>query len=170
MGRRAIQIVVVVAAACALVAPAGAQPVGKTKHARAKHVAAARHLTRSEILDFSWPAQGTITNPFSPYHHGIDIGMLRSLDVTAAAPGKVISVGYTTGFEGYGNIVLVQVTPDVVTLYAHLSSYKVHPGQEIARGELLGIAGCTGYCTGVHLHFEVRQNGVAVDPRKFLGG
>ena len=170
MGRRAIQSAVVAAAACALAAPAAAQPVGGTSYARAHRAAAARHLTRSAILDFSWPAEGTITTPFTPYHHGLDIGMLRSLDVRAAAPGKVVSVGVTTGFEGYGNIVLVQVTADVVTLYAHLASYKVHPGQEIARGELLGIAGCTGYCTGVHLHFEVRQNGVAVDPRKFLGG
>jgi len=154
MGRRAIQVVVVCAAACVLVAPAGAKP--------------GRHLAHA--LDFSWPAHGTITRGFSPYHHGLDIGMLRSLDVTAAAPGKVVSVGYTTGFEGYGNIVLVQVTPEVVTLYAHLASYKVHPGQEVARGEPLGIAGCTGYCTGTHLHFEVRENGVAVDPLRFLNG
>ncbi len=163
---------VVCAAACAVAAPAAAKPVGGLAHvreARSLHVSVAQHLTRS-ALDFSWPAEGTITMPFTPYHHGLDIGMLRSLDVRAAAPGKVVSVGYATGFEGYGNIVLVQVTPDVVTLYAHLSSYKVHPGETVARGELLGIAGCTGYCTGVHLHFEVRENGVAVDPRKFLGG
>ncbi|HXR11328.1 MAG TPA: M23 family metallopeptidase [Gaiellaceae bacterium] len=166
MGRRAIQIVVALAAACIVAAPAAAKPIGGTVHA---HHAAARHLARSDVLDFSWPAHGTITTPFTPYHHGLDIGMLRSLDVTAAAPGKVVSVGYTTGFEGYGNIVLIQVTPAVVTLYAHLSSYRVHPGEDIRRGELLGIAGCTGYCTGVHLHFEVRENGVAVDPRKFLG-
>ena len=153
------------AAACAVAAPAAAKPAGGLSRARVRHVAAAKTL-----LEFSWPAEGTITTPFTPYHHGLDIGMLRSLDVRAAAPGKVVSVGYTTGFEGYGNIVLVQVTPDVVTLYAHLSAYKVHPGETVARGELLGIAGCTGYCTGVHLHFEVRQNGVAVDPRKFLSG
>ena len=161
------------AAACAVAAPAAAKPVGGAAHvreARSLHGAAARHLTRSQTLEFSWPAEGTVTTPFTAYHHGLDIGMLRSLDVRAAAPGKVVSVGYATGFEGYGNIVLVQVTPDVVTLYAHLASMKVHPGQTVARGELLGIAGCTGYCTGVHLHFEVRQNGVAVDPRKFLGG
>ena len=161
------------AAACAVAAPAAAMPVGGTSHvreARSLIRAAARHLTRAKTLEFSWPAEGTITTPFTAYHHGLDIGMLRSLDVRAAAPGKVVSVGYTTGFEGYGNIVLVQVTPDVVTLYAHLSAYRVRPGQTVARGELLGIAGCTGYCTGVHLHFEVRQNGVAVDPRKFLLG
>jgi murein DD-endopeptidase MepM/ murein hydrolase activator NlpD len=96
--------------------------------------------------------------------------MLRSLAVAAAAPGKVIAVGYATGFEGYGNIVLVQVTRDVVTLYAHLSAYHVHVGQAVRRGELLGTAGCTGYCTGTHLHFEVRENGVPIDPRKFLEG
>jgi murein DD-endopeptidase MepM/ murein hydrolase activator NlpD len=125
---------------------------------------------RLQTLEFSWPAEGTVTTPFTRYHSGLDIGMLRSLDVHAAAPGKVVSVGYTTGFEGYGKIVLVQVTPDVVTLYAHLASFDVHPGQAIVRGELLGTAGCTGYCTGTHLHFEVRENGVAVDPRRFLGG
>jgi murein DD-endopeptidase MepM/ murein hydrolase activator NlpD len=173
MGRRGIQIVVVFAAACAVAAPAVAKPVGGLAHvreARSLIRAEARHLARAKTLEFSWPAEGTITTPFTPYHHGLDIGMLRSLDVRAAAPGKVVSVGYAAGFEGYGNIVLVQVTPEVVTLYAHLSSYKVHPGETVARGELLGIAGCTGYCTGVHLHFEVRENGVAVDPRKFLSG
>ena len=156
---------VVCAAACAFVAPAAAKPVGGLQHARVRHVAAAK-----TALEFSWPAEGTVTTPFTAYHHGLDIAMLRSLDVRAAAPGKVVSVGYVTGFEGYGNIVLVQVTREVVTLYAHLASADVHPGEEIGRGRLLGIAGCTGYCTGTHLHFEVRRNGVAVDPRTFLGG
>ncbi len=170
MGRRGIQIAAACAAACAVAAPAAARPVGAATHAQAHHAKATHHLTRGQTLEFSWPADGTITTPFTPYHHGLDIGMLRSLDVRTAAPGKVVSVGYVTSFEGYGNIVLVQVTPDVVTLYAHLASMKVHAGQTVTRGELLGVAGCTGYCTGTHLHFEVRQNGVAVDPRKFLGG
>ena len=123
---------------------------------------------------FDWPANGTVTSPFGfrpgGFHSGIDIGMLRSLDVRAAAAGTVVSVGYVTGFEGYGKIVVVQVSPDVITLYAHLASFKVHAGETVARDTLLGIAGCTGYCTGTHLHFEVRQNGVAIDPRKFLSG
>jgi murein DD-endopeptidase MepM/ murein hydrolase activator NlpD len=170
MGRRGIQVVVAFAAACAVAAPAAAKPVGGLSHVGVRHVAAARHVSRSRTLAFSWPAEGTVTTPFTAYHHGLDIGMLRPLDVRAAAPGKVVSVGYATGFEGYGNIVLVQVTPDVVTLYAHLASMKVHAGQTVGKGQLLGMAGCTGYCTGTHLHFEVRENGVAVDPRKFLGG
>lgn len=170
MGRRGFGISAALTAACVVAAPAAARPIGVTVHARHAHHAIARRLTRSQTLDFAWPASGTVTTPFTPYHHGLDIGMLRSLDVHAAAPGRVVSVGYVTGFEGYGNIVLVQVTPDVVTLYAHLASFKVHPGETIAKGQLLGIAGCTGYCTGTHLHFEVRENGVAVDPRHFLGG
>src|SRR5437868_11443112 len=170
MGRGALQVVVACAAACAVAAPAGAKPVGGSSHVAARHVATARHGARSRTLDFSWPAEGTVTTPFTAYHHGLDIGMLRTLDVRAAAAGKVVSVGETTTFEGYGNIVLVRVTPDMVTLYAHLASAKVHAGQAVAKGELLGIAGCTGYCTGTHLHFEVRENGVAVDPREFLGG
>jgi murein DD-endopeptidase MepM/ murein hydrolase activator NlpD len=170
MGRRGIQVLGALAAACAVAAPAAAMPVGALSHARSHHAGRARHLTRAQTLEFSWPAEGTITTPFTAYHRGLDIGMLRTLDVRAAAPGTVVSVGYVTGFEGYGNIVLVQVTPDVVTLYAHLSSMNVHAGQTVGKGQLLGIAGCTGYCTGTHLHFEVRQNGVAVDPRKFLGG
>src|SRR5579862_2440430 len=170
MGRRGFGIAAALVAACAVAASAAAMPVGGTTHARHARHAVARRLTRSQLLDFAWPAEGTVTTPFTPYHHGLDIGMLRSLDVRAAAPGKVLAVGYATGFEGYGDIVLIQVTPQVVTLYAHLASEKVRVGQEVSRGELLGIAGCTGYCTGVHLHFEVRENGVAVDPRKFLDG
>ena len=122
------------------------------------------------MLDFSWPAQGTVTTPFTSYHHGLDIGMLRSLDVRAAAPGKVVSVGYTTGFEGYGNIVLVQVTPDVVTLYAHLSSYTVHRGRRSRAASCSASPAVPGTAPASHLHFEVRQNGVAVDPRNFLSG
>jgi murein DD-endopeptidase MepM/ murein hydrolase activator NlpD len=170
MGRRGFEITAVLVAACTVAAPAAARPIGVAVHDRHAHHAIARRLNRSQILAFAWPAAGTVTTPFTAYHKGLDIGMLRSLDVHAAAPGKVVSVGYVTGFEGYGNIVVVQVTSDVVTMYAHLSADRVHVGQEVRKGELLGIAGCTGYCTGTHLHFEVRQNGVAVDPRKFLGG
>ena len=170
MGRRGFGISAALVAACAVAGSAAAKPIGVTAHARHAHDAVARYLTGAQLLDFAWPASGTVTTPFTPYHRGLDIGMLRSLDVRAAAPGKVVSVGYVTGFEGYGKIVLVQVTADVVTIYAHLSADKVHAGEEVQKGELLGIAGCTGYCTGTHLHFEVRQDGVAVDPRKFLSG
>jgi murein DD-endopeptidase MepM/ murein hydrolase activator NlpD len=127
-----------------------------------------RRMAATRRLAFVWPARGPVTTPFTRHHHGLDIGLLRSLDVRAAAPGRVVDVGFARGFEGYGEIVLVEVTPDVVTLYAHLAKPKVRPGDVVARGDLLGVAGCTGMCTGVHLHFEVRDDGRAVNPLRYL--
>jgi murein DD-endopeptidase MepM/ murein hydrolase activator NlpD len=134
---------------------------------------ASAHTDGGPQLAFTWPAQGLVTSPFGNdhgrWHPGLDIGTLRSLDVTAAAPGVVEKVGEPAGFEGYGNIVLVRVTPTLETLYAHLAAEDVHPGDDVTEGEHLGTAGCTGWCTGTHLHFEVRVSGVAVSPLQFLG-
>jgi murein DD-endopeptidase MepM/ murein hydrolase activator NlpD len=114
---------------------------------------------------FLWPAQGTITTPFVPGGHpGIDIGSLRSLTIRAAAPGRVELVGEPSGFEGYGKVVLVDVGGGYATLYAHLAGFGVRAREEVRVGQKLGVAGCTGWCTGTHLHFEVRLRGRAVDP------
>ena len=119
-----------------------------------------------------WPASGTITRGFgydgAEWHSGIDIGTLRSLDITAAAPGVVEAIGYAPGFEGYGDVVLVNMGSGLEALYAHLSSVSVNIGQQVLAGERLGLAGCTGYCTGTHLHFEVRSHGAAFDPAPLL--
>lgn len=119
-----------------------------------------------------WPAQGTITAPFghdgSRPHPGIDIGILRSLSVRAAIPGRVEKVGEPAGFSGYGNIVLVRSSTGYEELYAHLSGWRVHVGQKLRAGERIATAGCTGYCTGTHLHFELREDGTAVDPAPLL--
>lgn len=116
-----------------------------------------------------WPATGTITSPFGRdgyrWHPGIDIGMLRSLTVRAADPGVVENVGEPAGFYGYGNIVEVRYGK-YDELYAHLSSWHVKVGQHVYAGQPIAIAGCTGFCTGTHLHFEVRLNGNAVSPLK----
>jgi hypothetical protein len=135
---------------------------------------AAAHSSTLRPHSFLWPVTGTITTPFGEtdggFHPGIDIGMLRSLDIHAAAPGVVTAVGYTAGFEGYGNIVLVDAGRGLQVLYAHMSRVRAHVGERVVPGELLGIAGCTGSCTGTHLHFEVRVHGTAVDPVRFLPG
>ncbi|TML87986.1 MAG: M23 family metallopeptidase [Actinobacteria bacterium] len=123
-------------------------------------------------LAFQWPAQGTVTSPYGNdagrWHPGVDIGILESLDVVAAAPGIVVAVGEPAGFLGYGEIVQVDVGAGLTTLYAHLSQPRVEVGDRVWTGELLGIAGCTGICTGTHLHFELRQDGVAIDPTPLL--
>lgn len=126
-------------------------------------------------LGLRWPASGLVTRGFGydptmgENHPGIDIGSLRSLDVRAAGPGVVEAVGYVEPtYDGYGNIVLVDMGGGIEALYGHLSSVGVHVGELVFPGEKLGIAGCTGYCTGTHLHFELREEGVAFDPAPLL--
>ena len=88
--------------------------------------------------------------------------------VHAAAAGKVVATGYMVGYEGYGNVVLVDVGDGYSNLYAHLSRVDVYRGNWVERGQQLGLAGCTGSCTGTHLHFELHRGGAAIDPSPFL--
>jgi murein DD-endopeptidase MepM/ murein hydrolase activator NlpD len=133
---------------------------------------AAAHTDSGSGLALEWPASGTITRGFGydgpEWHPGIDIGSLRSLDVIAAAPGVVEAVGYADGFNGYGDVVLVDMGHGLEALYAHLAAVGVRVGETVVPGERLGEAGCTGYCTGTHLHFEVRERGQAFDPASLL--
>jgi murein DD-endopeptidase MepM/ murein hydrolase activator NlpD len=115
----------------------------------------------------SWPARGTITTPFGAGHPGIDIGILRSLTVRAAQPGTVVAVGQPLGFEGYGNVVEVADGRGFTSLYAHLAGWRVRVGQQVWPGQRIGTAGCTGWCTGTHLHFEMRRFGLPVNPLDF---
>jgi murein DD-endopeptidase MepM/ murein hydrolase activator NlpD len=135
---------------------------------------ASAHTDAGRQLSLRWPADGTITSPFGQdgyrWHPGLDIGILRSLDVRAAAAGTVATIGYVRGYEGYGSVVLVAHDDGYSTLYAHLSRALVHPGQVVGQGEAIGIAGCTGWCTGTHLHFELRYRGVPVDPSLLIVG
>ena len=118
-----------------------------------------------------WPAQGTVTGPFGydggRWHPGIDIGILRSLTVRAAQRGRVVAVGSPRGFEGYGTLVEVALGRGYTALYAHLAGTRVRVGEEVSAGERIGTAGCTGWCTGTHLHFELRHLGRAVSPLRF---
>ncbi len=133
---------------------------------------AGAHTDGGPGLSLVWPVSGTVTRGFGwdgpAWHPGIDIGTLRSLDITAAAPGVVEAVAYAPHFEGYGNIVLVDLGDGLEALYAHLAEIGVSVGDTVEAGQKLGVAGCTGYCTGTHLHFELRQDGVAFDPSPLL--
>jgi murein DD-endopeptidase MepM/ murein hydrolase activator NlpD len=124
-------------------------------------------------LQMTWPADGTVTARFGEWrgrhrHDGIDIGLLRSLHLRAVTAGTVERTGYASGYEGYGEIVVLDLPGPYTALYAHLSSVRVRPGQHVRRGQRLGLAGCTGSCSGTHLHFEVERRGVPVDPLRFL--
>lgn len=150
MGGRKLRLAAACAAAFVFVAPASA-----------------RHVDPVPQLALQWPAQGVVSRGWGwdggHFHEGIDVGSLASLDVRAAAAGVVRSVGYMAGFEGYGEIVLVDVGRGFEVLYAHLSSVGVQTGDRVVAGQKLGLAGCTGTCFGTHLHFELRERGVPVD-------
>lgn len=136
--------------------------------------AASARLDSTARLQMVWPASGTITSQFrewrgSARHDGIDIGMLRTLSLRAATAGVVKKAGYAPGFDGYGKIVLLDLPGPYTALYAHMGSVSVRAGQRLRKGQRLGRAGCTGSCSGTHLHFEVRNGGAQVNPLRFLG-
>jgi peptidoglycan DL-endopeptidase CwlO len=116
-----------------------------------------------------WPVQGPITSPFGwrwgRMHQGIDIGASTGTPIQAAAAGTVIYCGWE---EGYGNLVVLDNGGNLATAYAHQSAIAVTCGQNVSQSETIGYVGCTGHCTGPHLHFEVRINGDPVDPLGYL--
>ena len=128
---------------------------------------------------FMKPIAGPITSPFgyrthpvfkkTIFHSGIDIGGINGGKIRAANSGKVIYSGW---YGGYGKVVildhgLVNGKP-TTTLYAHMSSYIVNPGQSVLKGQVLGYEGSTGYSTGPHCHFEVRVNGQPQNPLNYI--
>lgn len=101
----------------------------------------------------------------SAMHSGLDFPGPLGTPILAAAPGKVVFVGQRSG---YGNVVEVDHGQGILTRYAHLSGFTAKVGTQVAAGEQIAKMGSTGRSTGSHLHFEVRLNGVAVNPRRFL--
>jgi len=101
----------------------------------------------------------------SAMHSGLDFPGPLGTPILAAAPGKVAFVGRRSG---YGNVVEVDHGQGIMTRYAHLSGFNTSVGARVAAGQQIAKMGSTGRSTGSHLHFEVRLNGVAVNPRRFL--
>lgn len=129
---------------------------------------------------YIWPVDSRrITSPFgyrgdigvagaTSYHDAIDIGgVYYSSKVYAAKAGTVTISKYSSSF---GNYVVVSHGSGNSTLYAHMSSRNVSVGDWVNQGDVLGITGSTGISSGPHLHFEIIENGINVDPLKYLGG
>ncbi len=122
-----------------------------------------------------WPASGPLTSGYGwrthpifgtkRFHAGIDIGAPTGAPVSAAATGTVV---HASSKGGYGNAVIIDHGGGIATLYGHLSSVSTSAGATVGRGETVGGVGCSGYCTGPHLHFEVRVNGEPQNPLQWL--
>ncbi len=128
-----------------------------------------------------WPAHGVnIAQPFGPspyafepayggyphFHTGIDLAGPFGTPIVAAADGVVVAADVSS--VGYGNHVIIAHAGGLLTLYGHLEAMLVKPGDAVKAGQPIGLLGSTGNSTGPHCHFEVRANGVPVDPRQFL--
>ena len=119
------------------------------------------------------PLDGPFGSPFGyrwgRMHQGIDIEGWAETRVRAARPGVVTRVGWLGNYSGLGLVVKIRHQGGFATLYAHLERARVKPGDRVRAGQLIGKAGCTGSCTGTHLHFQMWERGKLVDPLKHLG-
>jgi len=122
---------------------------------------------RSEGL--IWPVTGNfiISRCVQPGHIACDFADPSSPPIFAAKDG-VVSAVYRFNVVGYGLAVVIDHGNGLKTLYAHLSEIYVKPGEFVKQGVAIGRMGCTGWCTGTHLHFEVIYNGVRQDPLLYL--
>lgn len=131
-----------------------------------------------EVSAPAWvrPFDGEVTSAFASrsdpfgsgkleYHTGIDLSSENGLDVRAFSDGTVTDVFYN---QSYGNAVIIDHGDGLETLYAHCSEIGVAVGDRVSGGDSIAVAGETGRATAVHLHFEVRINGSAVDPYPYL--
>jgi murein DD-endopeptidase MepM/ murein hydrolase activator NlpD len=112
---------------------------------------------------------GFRSDPFNSasaeFHPGIDFKGNRGDEAKCTATGRVVFAGR---YGGYGNCVRIEHANNFETLYGHLSRITVKVGQEVTVGQKIGEVGSTGHSTGNHLHYEVRKNGKAINPIKFL--
>ena len=105
---------------------------------------------------------------FSWYHPALDISNLGGGAIRVSDSGTVVIAGWPDS-GGYGNRIQVDHGNGYTTLYAHLSGIYVSPGQKVSKGDVIGAMGSTGRSSGVHLHFEVRRDGTALNPLSILG-
>ena len=120
---------------------------------------------------YIWPAQGVLTSGYGwrwgRMHQGIDIAAPIGTPIVAAASGKVIDVGW---YSGYGNLVKIEHLDGSVTVYAHNHKNLVSHGQKVDQGEQIAEMGNTGRSTGSHLHFEIHSaDEAAINPLALLG-
>jgi murein DD-endopeptidase MepM/ murein hydrolase activator NlpD len=124
---------------------------------------------------YIWPTQGRITSYFGyrihpilrkrKYHSGIDIAAPQGTPILASDSGVVV---FSARNGGYGKMIIIDHGSGFSTVYAHCSYLLAGQGQTVTKGQEIAKVGTTGLSTGPHVHFEVRKDGVAVDPMSYL--
>lgn len=118
---------------------------------------------------FIWPVNGSVTSKFGPrgtnFHDGIDISAAEGTPIRAVERGEVI---YSDQLRGYGKIIIIRHPGGFASVYAHNRDSRVHTGQKVTQGDVIGEVGSTGRVTSSHLHFEIRKDNVARDPLHYL--
>ena len=149
-------------AALAFAAPAGAG-----------YLESPADSSREPAREWTVPLRGQFESGFGyrwgKLHAGVDIAVLGNDRVRAALPGVVSQVGWLPNYWGYGLMVKVRHGDGLTTMYAHLARALVRRGETVEAGQLIAHAGCTGSCTGQHLHFEVRRAGRLINPLRVIG-
>ena len=124
-----------------------------------------------------WPIMGRVTSSFGErtdpfgaeaegeFHRGIDIAAPSGTAIHATGDGVVMTAGWGTG---YGREVILNHGHGITTLYAHMSSIAVIPGETVSRGQVIGYVGTSGHSTGAHLHYEVRIRNTPVNPHRYM--
>jgi murein DD-endopeptidase MepM/ murein hydrolase activator NlpD len=111
----------------------------------------------------------TVSSPYGlrwgVIHPGVDLAVMEGTPYVAAHSGTVILARFE---GGYGYAIEIDCGNGTTLVYGHSSALLVHEGQKVEAGQVIGLTGDTGYSTGPHLHFEVRQNGDAINPLPFL--
>ena len=132
-------------------------------------------LVREAENRYVWPVHGRITSYFgrrnlgmgtAGFHRAIDVAAPQGTPVVAARSGTVIYAGWSD--QGYGNLVKLRHAGGDESWYAHHSDLSVSEGEYVRQGDMIGLVGSTGLSTGPHLHFEVYEAGVPVDPLSYL--
>jgi LysM repeat protein len=121
-------------------------------------------------LDFIWPVEGKINDAFEEAqnrrHQGIDISSPIGTPIKASNAGRVIYSNNT--IKGYGNLIILRHSEELVTVYAHNQVNFVDEGTWVEKGQIIGKVGQTGRASGPHVHFEIRKNNKPIDPLLFL--
>ncbi|MEK9178664.1 MAG: LysM peptidoglycan-binding domain-containing M23 family metallopeptidase, partial [Patescibacteria group bacterium] len=152
-----------------LIVPDGVPPPKQPTYVRPRPAFIAQGPTSVSSAGFAWPLRGGLSQYFSWYHPGIDIMADLGTPVVSASNGVVSSINSGTWDGGYGNSVYIDMGDGHKTHYAHMGAIYVTAGQQVTAGKtVIGTVGLSGRTTGPHVHFEITQSGVFVNPLGFL--